>query len=323
MLLTIVFGNISMFGRIKLLDIEVPRALAEALPGPHFGICGIRRLLSIPDRPLLNTMIKPSIGLTPEQGAELLYRAAVGETDIIKDDEVLADTKVSPFSRRPAACLEKLEQAERETGEKKLYASNVTDEPTRCLEKAEAAVQAGARAIMINYLPSGLGLVSSLARNPKINVPILGHLDFGGEICASPYHGISFALLYGKLPRLAGIDLLTIPTPYGKFDLSPEKYLGIVLGLQLPLHEVKRTFPIVGGGIKQGDLPQLLRDLGPEFIIGAGGAIYGHPKGPTAGAKAFRQGIELLMAGSDFLAALGCPELQVALEKWGGGEVLG
>jgi 2,3-diketo-5-methylthiopentyl-1-phosphate enolase len=172
---------------------------------------------------------------------------------------------------------------------------------------------------MINYLPAGLGLVSSLARHAKIDVPILGHLDFGGAIYGSPYHGISSALLYGKLPRLAGIDLLTIPTPYGKFDLSPEKYLGIVMGLRRPLQRVGRTFPIIGGGIKQGDLPRLLRDLGPEFIVGAGGAIYGHPQGPKAGARAFRQGIELLMTGGDFRTAEGCPELQAALEKWGVG----
>ena len=317
MLLTTVFGNISMFGKIKLLDIEVPEPLAEALPGPRFGIAGIRKLLGVEKRPLLNTMIKPSIGLTPEQGAELLYRAATGGADIIKDDEVLADPEVSPFAERLTLYLERLEQAEGETGENKLYAINVTDEPARCLEKAEAAVQAGARAVMINYLPAGLGLVSSLARNPGIDVPILGHLDFGGALYSSPYHGISSALLYGKLPRLAGIDLLTIPTPYGKFDLSPEKYLGIVMGLRQPLHSLRRTFPIIGGGINQGDLPRLLGDLGPEFTIGAGGAIYGHPMGPEAGARAFRQGIELLMQGKDFQTAEGCPELQAALEKWG------
>jgi len=319
MLLTTVFGNISMFGRIKLLDIQVPEALAQALPGPRFGIAGIRKLLGVPKRPLLNTMIKPSIGLTPEQGAELLYQAAVGGTDIIKDDEVLADPEVSPFTRRLSVYLERLEKSEKESGEKKIYAINVTDEPARCLEKAEAAVESGARAVMINYLPAGLGLVSSLARSPKIGVPILGHLDFGGAIYGSPFHGISSALLYGKLPRLAGIDLLTIPTPYGKFDLSPEKYLGIIMGLRRPLHQVRRTFPIIGGGIKQGDLPRLLQDLGPEFIVGAGGAIYGHPQGPAAGARAFRQGIELLISGGDFRAAEGCPELQSALEKWGGG----
>lgn len=319
MLLTTLFGNISMFGKIKLLDIRIPAGLARALPGPRFGISGVRELLGVSDRPLLNTMIKPSIGLTPQQGADRLYQAALGGTDIIKDDEVLADPEVSPFTDRLSAYLEKLERAENETGEKKLYAVNATDEPARCLEKAEAAVQAGAQAVMINYLPSGLGLVSSLARDSRINVPILGHLDFGGALYASPYHGISSALLYGKLPRLAGIDLLTIPSPYGKFDLSLEKYLSIVVALRHPMHSVKPTFPIIGGGIKPGDLPQLLEDVGCEFIIGAGGAIYGHPSGARAGARAFRQGIELLMQDGDFQHAKRFPELQTALDKWGGG----
>jgi len=317
MLLTTAFGNISMFGKIRLLDLRLPRPLAEALPGPRFGISGIRELLRVRGRPLLNTMIKPSIGLNPERGAELLYQAAVGGADILKDDEILADPEISRVPKRLAAYLNRLEAAERESGERKLYAINVTDEPQRCLQKARAAVESGARALMINYLPAGLGLASSLARDPKIGVPILGHLDFGGALYGSGYHGISAALLYGKLPRLAGIDLLTIPTPYGKFDLCPESYLRIIMGLRRPLYAVRPAMPIIGGGIKQGDLPRLFQDLGPEFTIGAGGAIYAHPMGPAAGARAFRQGIELLLQEGSFKSASRFPELQAALEKWG------
>jgi 2,3-diketo-5-methylthiopentyl-1-phosphate enolase len=129
MLLTTAFGNISMIGDIKLLDITFPRELVEKLPGPQFGINGIRQILGVPDRPLLNTMIKPSIGLSPEQGADLLYQVSYGGVDILKDDEVLSDTEFSPISQRLDLYMEKLGQAERATGEKKLYAINVTDEP--------------------------------------------------------------------------------------------------------------------------------------------------------------------------------------------------
>ena len=65
MLLTTVFGNISMMGDIKLIDLSFPRELAEQLPGPKFGINGIRELLGVPERPLLNNMIKPSTGIPP------------------------------------------------------------------------------------------------------------------------------------------------------------------------------------------------------------------------------------------------------------------
>lgn len=318
MLLTTAFGNISMIGDIKLIDLAFPRALVERLPGPRFGIAGIRQLLRVPKRPLLNTMIKPSTGISPEQGAALLYSAASGGTDIVKDDEVLGDTEFSPVPQRVERYMEALRRAEAETGEKKLYAVNVTDEPERCIRKAEQAVEAGANAIMINFLPAGLGLVSSLARNPRTKVPILAHLDFGGALYASPWHGISSHLLYGKLARLAGIDLLTIPTPYGKFALTHEKYIRIVLALRAELHRKERTFPIVGGAIKQGHLPQLFADLGSDFIVGAGGAIYAHPMGAPAGARAFRQAIDLLVDHGKFDGAENAyPELKAALDLWG------
>ena len=118
MLLTTAFGNISMIGDIKLLDLSFPRKLVEQLPGPDFGISGIRGLLGVPKRPLLNTMIKPSTGITPEQGADLLYKAAVGGTDIIKDDEVLGDTEFSPLLKRVELYMKNLHKAEKETGEK-------------------------------------------------------------------------------------------------------------------------------------------------------------------------------------------------------------
>jgi 2,3-diketo-5-methylthiopentyl-1-phosphate enolase len=318
MLLTTAFGNISMFGDIKLLDLAFPREFVEGLPGPQFGIHGVRALLGVAKRPLLNTMIKPSTGISPETGAGLLYAAALGGTDIIKDDEVLADPEFSPTLKRLEAYQKRLVAAEQETGEKKLYALNVTDEPERCMRKAEQAVANGAKAIMVNFLPAGIGLISSLARSSQIRVPILAHLDFGGALYASPWHGVTSALLYGKLARLAGVDLLTIPSPYGKFSLQYHKYIRIVLGLRSDLYAVKGTFPVVGGAIKPGDLPKLLEDLGPEFVVGAGGAIYAHPQGATAGALAFRQGLDLVMQHGDFGGRQKeYPELAAAVQLWG------
>lgn len=318
MLLTTVFGNISMMGDIKLLDLAFPKTFVEGLPGPQFGIDGLRQLLEVPERPLLSNMIKPSTGISPKVGAELFYQAALGGTDIVKDDEVLGDTGFSPALKRVELYLKKAEMVRRETGHTVLYAGNVTDEPERCLAKAIKAVENGANAIMVNYLPTGMAILSSLARHEKIRVPILAHLDFGGALYASPFHGISSHLIYGKLARLAGADMLTIPTPYAKFDISHEKYMKMIIGLRHPLYGKARTWPIAGGGIKQGDLPRLFHDLGNDFIVGAGGAIHAHPMGPTAGARAFRQGIDLIMAQQGLDGPLDdYPELKSALDQWG------
>jgi 2,3-diketo-5-methylthiopentyl-1-phosphate enolase len=317
MLLTTIFGNISMIGDIKLLDIHFPKALVEQFHGPLFGIKGIRKMLGVSDRPLLNTMIKPSTGITPEQGAEILYQAALGGADIIKDDEVMGDTEFSSVQKRVERYMSKLRKAESDRGERKLYAVNVTDEPEKCIRKAEVSVANGANALLVNFLPAGMGLISSLASNINIKVPILAHLDFGGAFYASPWHGISSSLLYGKLARIAGVDLLCIPTPYGKFSLSYAKFIRMVHALRSPFHDMRNVWPIAGGAIKQGHIPKLFNCLGQDFIIGAGGAIHAHPMGSAAGARAFRQGIDLMMKYGKLEEQKLGRELKVAIEKWG------
>ena len=73
MLLTSVVGNISMGGNIKLLDIRFPQKFVAGFKGPKFGIAGVREILGIPKRPLLNNMIKPCTGYPLELGAELFW----------------------------------------------------------------------------------------------------------------------------------------------------------------------------------------------------------------------------------------------------------
>ena len=73
MLLSTVIGNISMCGRIKLVDLKFSETFLEGFKGPKFGIEGIRNILNVHDRPLLNNMIKPCTGYTPETGAKLFY----------------------------------------------------------------------------------------------------------------------------------------------------------------------------------------------------------------------------------------------------------
>jgi len=70
LMLTTVHGNIASAGRLKLLDLHFPKSYVNQFKGPKYGIDGIRKLLNVPNRPLLHAMIKPSIGLTPEESAE-------------------------------------------------------------------------------------------------------------------------------------------------------------------------------------------------------------------------------------------------------------
>ena len=194
MMLSTVIGNISSSGKVKLIDLEFPKSFLEGFKGPKFGISGIRQILGVYDRPLLNNMIKPCIGLTPEKTAELAYEAAVGGVDVIKDDELVCDPEFCRLNDRVKAVMEALKRADEEKGEKTLYAFNITAPAEQMKENAYRALEAGANALMINYAAVGLDTVRLITEDPDINVPILAHSDYTGAQYESPWSGVSATL---------------------------------------------------------------------------------------------------------------------------------
>jgi len=323
MLLTTIIGNISMAGRLKLVDVKFPKSYLEMFKGPKFGVQGIREYLKIPRRPILNNMIKPCTGYPPEVGAKLAYEALVGGADFVKDDELLANAPFNTVEDRIVKYMEVVDKAAQETGEKKMYTINVTADAPKIFEFAEKVIKLGANAIMVNHLVTGIGVLKALAEDPSIKVPILGHMDFAGAVYEDAESGMSSHLILGKLPRLAGADILVYPAPYGKqpFFLK-EKYLKVGRSMLFPMHNIKPTLPMPSGGITQIHVPQLISDLGTNIAIGAGGAIHAHPMGPRAGAKAFRQAIEATMNRMPIdQYAEQHPELKAAIEAWKAGPV--
>lgn len=316
MLLTTVVGNISLGGKIKLLDLHFPKKYLDGFGGPKFGIEGVREVLGVSGRPLLNNMIKPCTGFPPEVGARLAYEAAVGGTDIVKDDELLGDRPFNLVEERIVKYMEAIDRANSEKGEKTLYTINITDDLPKVLEKAEKVIELGANAIMVNYLATGIPVLRALAEDPSIRVPILAHMDCAGALYESPWSGISSHLVMGKLPRLAGADMVIYPAPYGKAPFMKERYLQIAHSLTYPFRKIKRAFPMPSGGITPKVVHEITGDLGKDVIIAAGGAIHAHPMGGIAGARAFRQAIEAAVKGIPVSEmAKDHEELKVALES--------
>jgi 2,3-diketo-5-methylthiopentyl-1-phosphate enolase len=317
MLLTTVVGNISMGGDIKLVDIRFPRKYVAGFKGPKFGIEGIRKILGVKKRPLLNNMIKPCTGYRLKVGAELFKKAALGGCDIIKDDELIADASFNSVLGRVKRYMEIEKQVCEKTGEHTLYTVNITDKIPKVFENARRAVELGCNALMINYLAVGFPVMQALAEDPSINVPILAHMDVAGALYMSPWHGLSSHLVLGKLPRLAGADIVVIPAPYGKAPVIDYKFRNVARNLAFPLYHLKPTFPMASGGITPSMVPTVMAALGNDIVIGSGGGIHAHPKGPVAGGKAFRQAIAATMKGvplSEY--AKDHQELAIALKQW-------
>lgn len=317
MLLTSVVGNISMGGNIKLLDIRFPQKFVAGFKGPKFGIAGVREILGIPERPLLNNMIKPCTGYPLELGAELFRQAALGGCDIIKDDELIADASFNSIEGRVKRYMEIEKQVYEETGEHTLYTVNITDKVPKVFDNAKRAIELGCNALMINYLAVGLPVMQALTEDPNINVPVLAHMDVAGAMYMSPLHGMSSHIVLGKLPRLAGADVVVIPAPYGKAPVIPDKFKNVAKNLTFPLYHLRPTFPMPSGGITPSMVPKVMADLGNDIVIGSGGGVHAHPQGPIAGGKAFRQAIDATLDGIPLEEyAKEHPELEAVLKPW-------
>jgi 2,3-diketo-5-methylthiopentyl-1-phosphate enolase len=316
--LTALYGNISMAGKIKLLDIFFPESFVKNYNGPKFGIEGIRKLINVYNRPILVAMFKPCVGLKPKTLGKMLYELGVGGIDLIKDDELLADPEFCTVEERLEECMKACNKVYKETGRKVLYSINITDDLDKMLKKARYVVKNGANCIMVNTYTVQYSTLSYLAEDTSINVPILTHPDFAGAMFGSPNYGLSSSLVLGKLARLAGSDMVIYPSYFGKVPMVKERVIRIAQELTSKFYHLKRAFPGPSAGMYPGLVPQLLEDFGDDLIVGAGGGIHGHPMGAIAGAKAFHQAIEAVKKGIPLKKyANNKKELKLAIEKWG------
>ncbi|MBY9011113.1 MAG: ribulose 1,5-bisphosphate carboxylase [Candidatus Lokiarchaeota archaeon] len=321
MLLTSVIGNISLTHGLKLVDLAFPKAYLEDFKGPKFGIDGLRKLLKVPERPLLNNMVKPCTGHTCDVAADLVYKAAVGGCDVVKDDELIANPAFNTLEDRISAVMESIDRADSEKGEKTLYTINITSKFPEMFEYADKMVEMGANALMINYLSAGFEALRAVCEDPSIKVPVLGHMDFGGAYIGGEWTGLTSMLVLAKFPRMCGADTVVIPAPYGKAEILEERYEQNLKALRYPFQHIKPTLPMPSGGITQGMVEKTMKEAGKDILIGSGGGIHSHPDGPIAGAKAFRQAIYAVMNGIEVKNyAKDHEELGKALGVWGTGK---
>ena len=319
-LLVTIFGKLSMDGRIKLIDLDVSQQFASAFPGPKFGIEGIRNLLGVHDRPLLMSIFKSVVGHDLATLREQFYEQALGGVDLIKDDEILFENPLTPIEKRVEACMDAARQAEQITGQKLLYAVNLTGPTSKLASQAKKAINAGANALLFNTLAYGYDVLHELSSDPDINVPIASHPAMAGAMYPSPHYGIGAAVLLGKLNRLAGADLVLFPSPYGSVVMPKEENLAIKEVLLNDMHHLKTSFPVPSAGIHPGIVPLILKDFGINVVVNAGGGIHGHPMGTAAGGRAFHQAIVATMDGIDLREAAlqsNHEELRIAIEAWG------
>ncbi|MBT5338802.1 type III ribulose-bisphosphate carboxylase [Candidatus Falkowbacteria bacterium] len=322
-------GNIysmKVVKNLRLLDVEFPTKYIKSFQGPAFGIEGIRKVLKNKDRIILGSIIKPKVGLTAVEHSKVAYDVWRNGIDLVKDDENLTDMTFNRFDERVKRTLAMRDKVEKETGQIKVYACNVTAPPDEMLRRAKLVKSLGGRCVMVDIVSTGLDNVQYL-RKQKLGLIIHGHRAGHSMFTRNPKHGMTM-LMVSKLARLAGIDQLHTGTVVGKMEGSADEVLTVNELLREDWHEfnslkedwssIKPTMPIASGGMHPGLLPKLVEILGSDLIANFGGGVHGHQGGSIAGAKACRQAAEAIVREIDLADyAVTNPELKVALDQWG------
>ncbi|HRW83258.1 MAG: RuBisCO large subunit C-terminal-like domain-containing protein [Methanothrix sp.] len=315
--LSVVAGNLFGLGdlnKVRLLDVVFPKSLVKAHKGPRFGIDEARKILGIFDRPLVGTIIKPKVGLSPKETAEVAGQAARGGLDLIKDDETLTDQAFCPIDERVEAVMAELSKVEDETGKNAFYAVNVTCGADEILDRAEDVIGRGANMVMVDVLTAGFSALEVLSRGVK--VPVHVHRTMHGAFSRDRRHGISMVPI-SRLVRMAGGTNLHTGSYLGKMAGDREENDQCRDALRDDWYGLRPVFPVASGGVHPGNVRPNLEGYGIDCIVQAGGGVHGHPWGTSGGAKAMVQAVEAWKAGvSAEEYAKSHKELEAALKFW-------
>jgi ribulose 1,5-bisphosphate carboxylase large subunit-like protein len=313
-----VYGMAELSG-IRLLDLKLPPAFASAHPGPQFGVQGTRRLTGVHGRPIIASIIKPNVGLSPEQTADIVKELVAAGVDFIKDDEKLTSPVYSTTEARVQAVMAVILEHAQRTGKQVMYAFNISsDDPDEMVRRHDIVADAGGTAVMVSIAQVGLGAVRFLRR--RCRLPIHGHRNGWELLTRSSDCGIDFRAWH-QLYRLAGVDQIHVNGIRNKFWESDESVVRSIEACLTPLFaEEDRVMPVVGSGMWAGQAPDTYRLTGGaiDLIYIAGGGIQGHPDGPGAGVRSIRQAWEAAMSGISLEEyARDHGELAAALRRWG------
>ncbi|PAC28895.1 ribulose-bisphosphate carboxylase large subunit family protein [Flectobacillus sp. BAB-3569] len=308
--------EIRQFTGLKLISLEVPASFANHFEGPAFGIEGCRKLTQVYDRPLIGTIIKPSVGLSPEDTAATVKVLAEAGIDFVKDDELMSSTANSPFEKRVDAIMDVINRHADKTGKKVMYAFNISGEIDDMLRRYEKIVNVGGTCAMVSINSVGISGTKKICDQRAL--AIHAHRNGWGMMTRHPLLGIEFTA-YQKLWRLAGVDQLHVNGIQNKFWESDDSVVTSIEQCLKPMLGGYKVLPVVSSGQWGGQAPETYRRTQTlDLLYMAGGGIMAHPMGASAGVTALQQAWKAAVDGLTVEdAAKIYPEFAKSVEKFG------
>jgi len=316
-----VSGNLYDLGEVSGLRLEtvhVPAAYRARFDMPRVGIAGTRRATGVASGALVGTIIKPNVGFSAAETAELVGRLCAAGVDFIKDDEVCADPDHAPLAERVPAVMALVRAHQERTGKHVMVAFNITDEIDAMKRHADLVGREGGSCVMASLNWCGHSGIQTLRRHTPL--ALHGHRNGFGALSRHPLLGISFQA-YQTLWRLAGVDHMHVHGLQGKFSQPDEEVIASAQDCFTPLADGidDRVMPAFSSGQWAGTVPATWSAIGSDdLLFMSGGGILAHPQGPAAGVASIRQAWAAARAGTPLEAAANdAPEIAAALAFFG------
>jgi 3-oxoisoapionate-4-phosphate decarboxylase len=323
-LMTIAIGgafSIKGLTGLRVIDMKLPPQFRDAHSGPQFGLEGSRRLTGVHDRPIIGTIVKPALGLRPQETAALVRELIQSGVDFIKDDEKLMSPAYSPLADRVAAIMPLILNEEQKTGKKVMYAFGICHaDPDEMMRNHDLVAKAGGNCAVVNINSIGMGGMSFLRR--RSSLVIHAHRNGWDMLTRHPGLGLDFSV-WQQFWRLLGVDQFQINGIGVKYWEPDESFVRAFKAVTSPIFDASDcALPVAGSGQWGGQAPETYRRTGRtiDLMYLCGGGIVSHPQGPAAGVRAVRQAWEAAVTDiplADY--ARDHPELAASIAKFGGG----
>jgi ribulose-bisphosphate carboxylase large chain len=267
----VAYGNVSLMNGVRLVDLVLPIEILESLPGPRFGIDGLRALVGAEGgRPLVSVAIKP-VGLTTGELADLASTFVRAGVDAIKDDHGLVDQESSRFVERVSRVGAAVAAANAETGGRTVYFPNVTGPVDTLQERLDHVASVGCPGIMLCPSLMGIDVMRSIASG----TPCLAMMAHPAHSQTAPgrFEGIAPDVLYGTIYRAAGADIVVYVNAGGRFAWPIETCEAINERLRAPMGPYPAAFPAPAGGVNADDAGAWLERYGADTMLLIGGSL--------------------------------------------------
>lgn len=270
--------DIDIVKSCRLTDIVYPPCILDEFKGPKYGIQGIRDFVGAHDRPLFGGIVKPKVGLLPEQLLDVVKEMVEGGVDFIKEDEILSNPAHCPIEVRVPLIMDYINSLDRNV----IYAVCINADPPYLLDRVKRVHELGGNAVHVNFW-SGLGSYKAIR---DLDLPLFIHFQKSGDkVITTGKYSIDWRVIC-ELAGFSGVDFIHAGMWGGYMDTDEEE-LKDVLNV-LHMHGV---MPSLSCGMTPDLVAPIRERFGTEWMAASGGWIHSHEDGTYGGCKLMSEAV--------------------------------